>query len=195
MTQGLRIVGGELGGRRIALPKGASLRPTSERVREAMASALQSHRPLQGAVVYDLFAGTGAMAFELLSRGASQALLVERDVKAFDQLRRNASQLALEERLSLLRLDLLARPQGLSEWCQARALPLADFVFIDPPYAEVGRCAALLRVLAEVPLLREEGLLAFEYGKEPPPELLPWRLLRRYRYGETTVALFSLNPP
>ena len=74
----MRIVGGSLGGRRFSGPPGDATRPTSERVREAIASALDARGWIEGAVVLDLFAGTGALAFEALSRGADRAFLVER---------------------------------------------------------------------------------------------------------------------
>src|SRR5689334_16347957 len=86
-SDAVRIVGGRLGGRRIAPPPGNVTRPTSERVREALTSALSARGAIEGARVVDLFAGTGALGFEMLSRGASQVLFVERDARVAEHIR------------------------------------------------------------------------------------------------------------
>jgi 16S rRNA (guanine966-N2)-methyltransferase len=115
----VRVVAGELGGRRLASPRGHSVRPTADRVREALFSILGN---VAGARVLDLFAGTGALAIEALSRGASSAALVDTDLRT---ARRNVDGLGLGERCELVRSDALRhlrRDEG--EY---------DLVFCDPP--------------------------------------------------------------
>jgi 16S rRNA (guanine966-N2)-methyltransferase len=122
-----RIIAGSVGGRRIAVPAG-DVRPTSDRVREALFSALDAEAGLAGAAVLDLCAGTGALGIEALSRGAAHALFVESDRRVAAVLRRNLAEL------------------GLTEWAQVRVAPVAsvlahpaprgyDLVLVDPPYA------------------------------------------------------------
>lgn len=123
-----RIVGGRAGGRRIAVPPGRTVRPTSERVREALASALEARLGgLAGRTVLDLFAGTGAVGLELLSRGAAAVTLVESDPAVHKVLKSNVATVALPgatvlaARAESVRFDA---PFG-----------RFDVVFVDPPYA------------------------------------------------------------
>ena len=129
----MRIVGGRLSGRRFGAPGGRGTRPTSDRVREALGSALEARGAFDGARVLDLFAGTGALSFEALSRGAATAVLVDRDPGAIRQIKRSASQLGLAEDVRALRLDLLPDPET-----ELRKLPTTvggfDLVLVDAPY-------------------------------------------------------------
>src|SRR5690242_16026950 len=98
----MRIVGGTLRGRRLESPRGAGTRPTSERVREALASALDARGALQGAVVLDVFAGTGALGLEALSRGADTLVAIDADRAALACIRRNVAALELATRAHVL---------------------------------------------------------------------------------------------
>ena len=106
----MRIIGGRLSGRRFGALSGRGTRPTSDRVREALASALQARDAFDGACVLDLFAGTGALSFEALSRGASHAVLVDRDSRTVRQITQSAKELGLGEKVHAVRLDLLSDP-------------------------------------------------------------------------------------
>ena len=119
-----RIVGGRFGGRRLAVPPGRTVRPTSERVREALASALEARLGgLAGRTVLDLFAGTGAVGLELLSRGAAAVTLVESDPMVARVLRANAASLGQPG------------PTVVAGRAESVHLPGPfDIVFIDPPY-------------------------------------------------------------
>ncbi|MEY3691265.1 MAG: hypothetical protein RJB57_920, partial [Actinomycetota bacterium] len=119
----MRVVSGELRGRRIESPSGEATRPTTDKVREAVFNALGSTGLLVDAVVLDLFAGTGAMGIEALSRGASHCVFVERDRRALDVLRRNIDSLGLGARAEIVAADAVS--------AAARA---ADIVIADPPY-------------------------------------------------------------
>lgn len=120
-----RIIAGTAKGRPLKVPP-AGTRPTSDRVRESVFSSLE-HRlgSLQGAVVYDLYAGSGAFGFESMSRGASRAVLVERDRKALDVIRANAAATALH-------VDVVA--SDVAQFVHRASFPAPDVVFVDPPY-------------------------------------------------------------
>src|SRR5262249_11233262 len=122
----VRVIAGRLGGRRLAAPRGERTRPTSDRVREALFMALE---PLAGLRVVDLYAGSGALGIEALSRGASRVDFVEHDPRALEVLRDNLRTLELEAEARVWRLVL---PRGLARL--AEPLAAADLVLLDPPY-------------------------------------------------------------
>ncbi len=131
----MRVIAGRFGGRRLAAPRGAATRPTADRVREALFSMLGS---LDGASVLDLFAGTGALGIEALSRGAAQAVFVERDRLALSALRANLAALGLgaeggEPQVQVRARDAVAALGGAIEQGETY-----DLVFLDPPYAQAG---------------------------------------------------------
>lgn len=133
----LRIIAGDLGGRFIDAPRGTRTRPTAERVREAWFSALAGD--LEGSRVADLYAGSGALGFEALSRGAAYVHFVESDRRAVALLHRNVAMLDLANRSRVVRDDALAWVRGLHEPDDGAGpgAPL-DLVFADPPYASTG---------------------------------------------------------
>ncbi|MCL4079552.1 16S rRNA (guanine(966)-N(2))-methyltransferase RsmD [Coriobacteriia bacterium Es71-Z0120] len=125
----MRVVGGQLRGRRIAAPRGRDTRPTSDRVREALFSILEArYGGVDGAVVLDLFAGTGALGIEALSRGAAHATFVDSDERAVALIRQNLASLGLSDRTTVLRADAL---RSLPARLAARPFSL---LLADPPY-------------------------------------------------------------
>lgn len=179
-----RIVAGSLGGRRIAAPPGARTRPTSDRVREALFSALDAMTDLEGARFADLYAGSGAVGLEALSRGAAHVLLVESDPGAARVIRRNIADLGA---------GAAAR---LSTAPVARALAAAgdggpyDVVFADPPYAvPEEEIAATLAALVDGGWLAPGAVVVLERSsRTPPPAWVPGITgVRGRRYGETTL--------
>jgi 16S rRNA (guanine966-N2)-methyltransferase len=134
----MRIVAGELGGRRLRIPKDSRVRPTADRVREAWMSILG--RELDQARVLDLFAGSGALGLEALSRGAAEATFVELSPPSLEALRANIEALGVGERVTVHRADALRFAEGLP----AGAFDLA---FADPPYTAdaAERVVALFR--------------------------------------------------
>lgn len=188
----MRIVGGALGGRRFDGPKGDGTRPTSERVREALASALDSRDRLAGAKVLDLYAGTGALAFEALSRGAVNAVLVERDRAVAKALETSVVQLGLRGRVQVRTLDLTGR-----DVLARIPAPVGgfDLVFADPPYAEIAAAADLLDALGSSELLAEDGLVVLEHArKHPPRPLRSLASVAQYEYGDTSLSFLSRTP-
>jgi len=206
----VRVIGGEKGGRRLVAPAGRGTRPTSDRVREAAFSMLESARALDGARVWDLFAGSGALGIEALSRGAARATFVDQARSAVSAARANLAKLGYgPDRATVVCADAL-------NWAQARGLEHSwgapdagapgtggradagdragaghgteevDLVLADPPYAW-QEWSALLNELA-----RYSPLVMMETGAEPqlPPG---WQALRSKRYGGTLVTLAQLR--
>jgi 16S rRNA (guanine966-N2)-methyltransferase len=183
----MRIVGGRFGGRHLRVPIGKGTRPTAERVREAIASVLAAREAIEDARVLELYAGTGALGFELLSRGASHVTFVEKDPAMAAAIKAAASELAVDELVTLLRADL-----G-KERTQADILARGPYslVLADPPYRDADGAALLLAQLTERGLLSEGALLLLETSAKRAPSLPEsFTLLSHYRYGDTAVALF-----
>lgn len=182
----MRIVGGRLSGRRFRGPPGERTRPTSERVREALASALDARARFVDASVLDLYAGTGALAFEALSRGARAATLVERDPKVHAALAESARELGLASAVTPLRLDL-ARDGD-----RARIVGTFDLVFCDPPYADVDASVEALGALARRGVFAADVLVVLEHARKQPPRTLgQFAQVARYEYGDTSVAFLT----
>lgn len=172
----MRIVAGQARGRTLQAPEGAATRPTSDRVREAMFSMVISLEGIDGAVVVDLFAGSGALGLEAVSRGASAVTFVELDRRAVDVIRSNAVRLGLDgPHVRLIAGDALAH---------ARALGDADVVFADPPYA-FDEWAELASALAQGGF---SGVAVFESGEEIDLGA-GWDAIRVRRYGGTVVTV------
>lgn len=186
MSGRLRVVGGELSGRRFASRISDETRPTSDRVREAIASAVASRGGFEDTVVLDLFAGTGAMAIEALSRGATRAVLVEHDRGALRGIEESLAALELSERGKVIALDLSASPSSIAAKL-ADAGPF-DRVLIDPPYAVVALVPPLLDAL--VGLLSDGALVVLEHPSKSDPVLsAAFETLAKKRYGDSAVLI------
>lgn len=182
-----RIIAGSLGGRQIPSPPGAATRPTADRVREAVFSRLEGWDALQDARVLDLYAGTGALAFEALSRGARSAELLDASAKVCAQLRRTARALDLEERTSISTGRAQRRARQLAE-AAATGGPRFDLVFLDPPYDQPT--AEVEQVLTDLlPALDERALVVIERSaRSAPPTWPPGCADDGSRsYGETVI--------
>lgn len=189
----MRIVGGRLGGRRLAAPRGHGTRPTAERVREAIASALEARGLIDGSLVLDLFAGTGALAFEALSRGAARAVLIDRDPKLVRAIRESARALGLDEVVSALALDL---EREVSSWLSRLPDERFDLVFLDPPYARIAVVTSVLAALWESGKLSPGAALVIEHARREPPALPSgFCEAASYRYGDTAVILATAPEP
>lgn len=188
----MRIVGGSLGGQRLGAGVPRGTRPTSDRVREALASALQSRGAFDEVRVLDLFAGSGALGLEAISRGASDVLAVDQAGDAVRAIRRNASTLGVEAQVQTHRLDLLAPPERVAERLLAMDGGPFGLLLLDPPYAVAGRCDALIDALWAAGLLAPDAVVALEHASaHPPPQPSSMGQPATYRYGDTAIALFS----
>lgn len=177
-----RIVAGTAGGRRIDVPPGKGTRPTSDRAREALFSAVQAVLDLDGAAVLDLYAGSGAVGFEALSRGAAHASLVESDPKAVRTLRANAAALKLPG------AEIWSGP--VERFVAAPATRQFDLVFADPPYALTAEAlTTVLTALDSSGWLGSDALVVVERLTRDDPWVWPKPLVavRERRYGEGTL--------
>jgi 16S rRNA (guanine966-N2)-methyltransferase len=175
-------VAGRFGGRRLQAPPGRGTRPTSDRVREALFSTLG---PLGGARVLDLFAGSGALAIEALSRGAASAVLVERDPRAVAVIRANLEALGL----AAPEATVVAGPARTALRSASGRGDTYDLIFLDPPYRSAPELGRELSAALE-PLLSGGGRVVTESDRRAPLELaLP--LTHERRYGDTLIRIHS----
>ena len=183
----MRIVAGTHRGRRIAAPSGRATRPTPDRVREAVFSIVG---PVDGLDVLDLFAGSGALGLEALSRGAATATLVDRSPRAVAAIRRNADSLGLEDRVRVVGRDW--RAALAAERAAGRRYGLC---LCDPPYSLVPRIAGALGA-ALSPLMRPGGTVVIEHpsaGDHPEPSGLEIATRTDRTYGDTAVSVIRLG--
>ncbi|HEX5369415.1 MAG TPA: 16S rRNA (guanine(966)-N(2))-methyltransferase RsmD [Dehalococcoidia bacterium] len=177
----LRVIGGELGGRNLKGPPRSGVRPTTDRVREALFEILGTR--VEGARVLDLYSGTGAVGIEALSRGAEHCDFVEADSKACEVVRENLTRTALLDRGRLYPLTVaraMARLQGPYE-----------LVVADPPY-EYDRAESELSEVISRGLLAEDGTLVVEHSQRHvwPQSLAGRAQLTSRRYGDTRLTLY-----
>lgn len=182
------MIAGALGGRRLEAPRGTRTRPTSDRVREALFSALEATRGLDGARVLDLYAGSGALAIEALSRGAARAHLVERAGPALRALRHNIATLGLGDRATVLAMAV------------ERAIAIAaadgpfDLVLADPPYADVAAAAQALGAVARAALDPCAAVVLEHAARDAAPPIDRLELDRTRRYGDTALSFYRVAP-
>lgn len=182
---GIRIISGFAGSRTIRVP-GSGTRPTSDRVREALFSALEARDVIAGAEVLDLYAGSGSLGLECASRGAAVVTLVDRGSEAAKMCRDNA------------RIVTSAAPRGAAPRITVHAKSVgaylsgatvrSDLVFIDPPY-DLPEAELTANLAALVGLVTDDGLVLVERSSRSPEPTLPAALevLRKSTYGETVV--------
>jgi 16S rRNA (guanine966-N2)-methyltransferase len=175
----MRIIAGRWRGHRLQTVRGREVRPTTDRVREAWMAAIGGE--VEGARVLDLFAGSGALGLEALSRGASEVVFVERARNALVTLRANVERLGAEGECRVVAGDAMAFVRRLGEGA-------FDLVLADPPY-DLGLARKLLELFAEKGFARE---LWVEHRKKE--EMPPFPGLRQRRYGDTTITTLKRNP-
>jgi 16S rRNA (guanine966-N2)-methyltransferase len=178
----MRVIGGALGGRRLEAPPGRATRPTSDRVREALFNVLGD---VSDAAVLDLYAGTGALGIEALSRGASRAVFVDNGRPAIAALRSNIEALGLAARSQVLALPVkraLGKLGGAGPF---------DLVLVDPPYASLDEAAEVLARLAAI--TAPSARIVLEHAsRDAPPEPSPLVRTATRTYGDTALSFYSL---
>jgi len=177
----LRVTGGRLSGRRFRVPPG-EVRPTSDRVREALFGRLGD---LDGVHVLDLYAGSGALGIEAISRGAAQATFVERNARTLGVLRENLVALGIDSIASLVTGDVPAAVRRLG-----RAEERFDLVLIDPPYASEEPARAFEALVGSAVLHRGAMVVLERDRRHPSPGVEGLSALDERRYGDTVVARF-----
>jgi 16S rRNA (guanine966-N2)-methyltransferase len=176
----MRVIAGDLKGQRLVAPRGWKVRPTSDRVREAVFSALGD---IEGASVLDLYCGTGALAIEALSRGAATATLVDRDTRP---ALGNVERLGLGGVIDLVRADA---SRWLASQAEEEGLRRFDLIFVDAPYKLADRVGQALDT--HLPrLLAEGGRAVVESGARRSLQLKSLERLRQRRYGATDVSFY-----
>jgi 16S rRNA (guanine966-N2)-methyltransferase len=168
----MRVVAGRARGRRLQAPPGTDVRPTSDRVREAVFNSLGSLGAIEGADVLDLFAGTGALGIEALSRGAASAVFVEAHRKVAELIGQNLRHTDLADRAEVVTMA--------ADRYLAGDPPPFDLALVDPPYAFDDWDGLLAALPADLAVLESDRAVA-------PPE--PWVVVRGRRYGGTVVTI------
>ncbi|OGP92080.1 MAG: 16S rRNA (guanine(966)-N(2))-methyltransferase RsmD [Deltaproteobacteria bacterium RBG_16_47_11] len=181
----MRIISGISKGRRLATPKSQAVRPTSDRVKESIFNILGDE--VEGKVVLDLFAGTGNLGIEALSRGARKALFVEKGRQALMLIQRNLSQLGMRGQSEILPKDVnraigILRERGES----------FDLILMDPPY-EKGLIQKTLLTLYSHWIYHKDSILVIEHDRrEPIPEMVEgWILTRQRKIGNTVISFLT----
>lgn len=180
----IRIIGGRWRGTRLSVPASPGLRPSSDRARETLFNWLMPALP--GARVVDVFAGTGALGLEAVSRGAASAVLVERDAALAQALRATVARLSAQPSVEVVQGDALA-------WLARQAPASFDLAFVDPPFG-AGLWQAALEAL--LPSLAANAWVYVESPHDQAPTLPPqWSLHREGRTREVRFALYRASEP
>lgn len=178
----MRIIAGEFKGRRLTAPPDQNVRPTAEKVREAVFSMLQTY--IQDAVVVDMFAGTGSLGLEALSRGAKRAYFVDRDRRSIALVKANVKACRAEDSSVIMCSDYGS--------AIGRVHDHADIIFLDPPY-RAGLMDDCLNRLASSDLLPEGGIVVAEHEKreELPEDVQTLHRIRERKYGKVRVSIYE----
>lgn len=177
----MRVITGSARGRRLKELEGMETRPTTDRVKEGLFSALQFD--IEGRKVLDLFAGTGQLGIECLSRGASQAVFVDRRADAVKLIRENLKVTDLQDRARVVAGDSMEFLKSLRE--------KFDIIFLDPPY-EAGLLEPALAHIARFDILSPHGVVAAESpaDRHLPALTAPYGIHRTYRYGKIGLTIY-----
>jgi 16S rRNA (guanine966-N2)-methyltransferase len=179
----LRVTGGILNGRKILIPAHGEARYTSSKVRAAIFNLIGD---VAGCDILDLFAGSGSLSIEALSRGAARAVCVEKSARMTEMLRENLRSLALDKDCVVLRMDVIYALPALS-----RRGDTYDLIFMDPPY-DKGYVSVTLDLLKKQMVCRDDSLIVLEHSKrEPLPDFVNPGSVRSKLYGDTAVTLIA----
>jgi 16S rRNA (guanine(966)-N(2))-methyltransferase RsmD len=175
----MRVITGTAKGKRLITAEGNDVRPTPERVKEALFSAIQFD--IEGRTVLDLFAGSGQLGIEALSRGAEYAVFVDKSPTSINHITQNIKNTGFEAKSKVIRGDFTAVLMGMSTQF--------DYVFLDPPYASDFLLTALKAVQKCV---KEHGVIICEHPKEQqmPEEIDEFVLKKAYRYGKIVLSVY-----
>jgi pantetheine-phosphate adenylyltransferase len=191
----MRVIAGRFGGRRLTAGVASVTRPTADRVREALGSVLESRGAFEGAVVLDLFAGTGALGIEALSRGAARLVAIDWDRRAIESVTENLSSLAATSEARVVRLDLLKSASRVISRLEALREGPFRLIFADPPYRELKALAPLLDQLAASKLCAPDALFVIEHaGTDALATLRKLVVVGRYSYGDSALTLLARSP-
>ena len=181
----MRVISGTAKGRRLVVPKGRAVRPTAGKVKESLFNILP--RDFSGMRVLDLFAGSGNVSIEALSRGAEKAVLVDASSRSAATIRENLRRLDLAERAQVWGVPVARALRSLAQHAE-----IFDLIFLDPPY-EQRLVGATLTLIAKNNLLVADGTVVAEHSRREPikPEYGPLNLNDQRRYGDTLLTFFK----
>lgn len=188
----MRVIAGKYRSRPLRSLRGIDIRPTSDRLRETLFNVLTAGNPaaLEGSVWLDLFAGTGAVGIEALSRGATHVYFVESAAAAVELIQRNLQALEISHGFKILQDDL-----SRALWRLEREHVAADVVFVDPPYRMKDAYTETLRLLADSSLVWAMSLVIAEHEKkfDPPTEVGHLRRFRKLGQGDSTLSFYRMG--
>lgn len=176
----MRVITGSARGKKLVTAEGMDVRPTPERVKEALFSAIQFD--IEGRTILDLFAGSGQIGIEALSRGAEKAVFVDQSSVSINHINQNLINTGFSDKSKVIRGDFSAVLLGMTE--------TFDYVFLDPPYAS-GLLEKALKMVGKN--LKEHGLVICEHPKEQelPDETEDFILKKKYRYGKVCLTVYN----
>lgn len=182
----MRVIAGKYRSRKLQAPAGAATRPTSDRLRETLFNVVAPS--VEGSTWLDLFAGSGAIGIEAISRGAEMVYFVESSNPALQAIRRNLTELKIEGAFEILSREAVAALRLL----ESRDV-LCDFCFLDPPYRKVDDYAEVLGLLAESSLLKPQALVIAEHDKhfDPGESFAGLKRKRVLRQGDAVLSFYS----
>ena len=177
----MRVISGKARGVALKTPEGLATRPTIDRVKEALFSIIQFDIP--GAIVLDLFGGTGQLGIEALSRGAKQAVFVDHSAVACKLIRENLKKTKLEEQAKVVQADYASFLRSTAEHFQ--------IILLDPPYADVF-LENSLKMITEIDILQSGGIIVAErpVGKDLPWDFPGYSRSRDYKYGKVLLTIY-----
>ncbi|RZB34813.1 MAG: hypothetical protein SRB1_00581 [Desulfobacteraceae bacterium Eth-SRB1] len=181
----MRVIGGNLKGKKLYSVHGKAVRPTADRLREAVFNILSFR--VEGAVVLDLFAGTGAFGIESLSRGARSAVFIDINKKAVSVIEKNIKECALNDKAKIIKWDIIK-----NLFCIGAILPAFDLVFMDPPYNMHALKPALINLHA-AKSINDEAVIIVEHGhlEMIPDDIKGFELRDQRKYGKTLVSFLN----
>ncbi|WP_051286950.1 16S rRNA (guanine(966)-N(2))-methyltransferase RsmD [Paenibacillus taiwanensis] len=184
----MRVISGTAKGRQLKAVPGKGTRPTTDKVKEAMFSMIGPY--FEGGLVLDLFAGTGGLGIEALSRGMDKAIFIDMDPKAIEIIRHNVQAAGVGMRTEIYRNDARRALKAL-----AKRGTTFDLVFMDPPY-RLTDADALLTDMMESDILAKDATIVMEHdaGHEYPEQIGPFVIWKKANYGETTLTMYQQRP-
>lgn len=179
----MRIISGSMRGRKLHAPPGLDVRPTSDKVKEALFNILSDR--IEGASFLDLYAGTGSVGIEALSRGARAVVFVEKSKRHIGFLKKNLSLTSLEPRSIIFGMEA-------TEFLRKKRAGPFDFIFIDPPY-EGEEIEKTLPLLGEGDMITDNSTVIIQHfhKKALPDQIGQLSFLKRYKYGETVLSFYG----
>lgn len=180
----MRIISGELKGRRLMTPSDNRVRPTTDKVKEAVFSMIAGY--LYESIVIDLFSGTGSLGLEAISRGANKVYFVDSDRRSISIIRENINHCKVEDRTVVLHADYASAISKIDD--------KADVIILDPPYSS-GYITKSIKIIQEQGLLAEDGIIVAEHAvtEELPEEISGLQIYKFKKYGKINISIYKVQ--